>query len=144
MKYFQLAMICFICIAKSYGQLATRIYGDVNVEIIKEKKPKRIYVNVESSLVLTGRDSSWVDTLEKHLSQTIKIKNRVKAGKYIVSVKFLLERDGSVTDMRCLKDPGFDMCEQVRSAIIKTFPGWGVQPVKVRKYHTTFTTPQDE
>jgi hypothetical protein len=47
MRFFQLALFCSICLAKSYGQTATRSYGDIVVEITKEKKPKKVYAKVE-------------------------------------------------------------------------------------------------
>jgi hypothetical protein len=142
MRYFQVALLCFICVAKSYSQTATRSYGTVNVEIIKEKRPKKIYTKVEITGPLPEGDSSLTQSLVKNLNQSIRLKNRVKAGKYIVSVRYLKERDGSVTGFNCINDPGFGMCEQVVAVIKRTFPrGW--HPVEVRPLHTS-TTPQNE
>jgi hypothetical protein len=138
MRYFPLALICFICVNQSYSQAATRRYGQMLVEIIKEKKPKRIIVNVVVDSAFTRGDSSWVDSLEMNLTKLIRVNKKVKTGKYIVSVKFLLEKDGTMTDMRCLNDPGFGMCEQIRLAIVRTFPwkrSW--TPRNVRRYHTS-------
>jgi hypothetical protein len=70
------------------------------------------------------------------------IRNKAKAGTYIVSVRFLIEKDGSISDIICLKDPGFRMCEVVKDALRKKFK-WGPQTDssgKVRRYHTTSTT----
>jgi hypothetical protein len=95
-----------------------------------------------------GGDSSLIQSLEQMLEQSIKIKNKAKAGKYFVSVAFLLEGDGSVTDIRCVNDPGFGMCEQVVTVIKRNFPRkWGAQidsSGKVRRYHTTFATLHDQ
>jgi hypothetical protein len=146
-RYFQLALICFICVSKTYGQTGTRTYSGVIVEITKEKKSKKIYTKVQLTSVFPGGDSTWIRSLESKLNQSIPFKNGAKAGKYIVSVRFLIERDGSMTDITCLKDPGFGMCEQVKAAVIKSFPRrWGAQTDssgKVRQYHTTSTTPQN-
>jgi hypothetical protein len=149
MRYFQLVMLCFICLAKSYGQTGTRSYHTVVVEITKEKKPKKISTKVEITSPFPGGDSSWIQSLEEKLNQSIPVKNGAKAGKYIVSVSFLIEKDGSLTDIRCLNDPDFEMCKHVMAAIKRNFPGkrWGTQidsSGKVRQYHTTSTTPQDE
>jgi hypothetical protein len=147
MRYFQLALLCFICVAKTHGQtLGTRMYSGVIVEITKEKKPKKIYTKVEITTPFPGGDSSWVQSLEDSLNRAIPVKRKPKAGKYIVSIRFLIERDGSVFDIQCLKDPGFGMYEQVKAVIIKKFSRrWGPQmapPGKVRQYHTSSTTPQ--
>jgi hypothetical protein len=90
MRYFRIALFCIICVAKSYGQPSTRKFGTVNVEITKEKKPKRIYTKVEITGALPGGDSSVIQSLEQKLNQSIDVKNKVKAGKYLVSVRFLL------------------------------------------------------
>jgi periplasmic protein TonB len=145
MRYFQLVLLCFICVAKSYGQTDARSYHTVVVEITKEKKPKRISTKVEiKSPTFPGGDSSLAQALEDDLNRTISIKNKAKAGKYIVSVKFLLERDGSVSDIHCINDPGFGMCEKV-IGVMKRKLRWNWRPsvdTKVREYHKTYTTPQ--
>ena len=85
-RNFQLALLCLICVTSSYAQTATKSYGRVDVEIIKEKKPKKIYTKVEIKSAFTGGDSSWIQSLEKTLNQSIQYKNGTKAGKYIVSI----------------------------------------------------------
>jgi hypothetical protein len=141
-RFFQLALLCFLCVAKSYGQTGNRSYGTVNVEITKEKRPKKIYTKVELTGAYTGGDTSLIQTLEKNLNQSILVKKRAKAGKYHVSVRYLLERDGSVTDINCISNPGFEMCEQVVAVIKRIFPrGW--HPAEVRPLHTS-TTSYDE
>ena len=133
MRYFQLAILCFLWVAKSYGQTAVRSYGVV-VEITKEKKLKKIYTKVEiKPHGFPDVDSAWIHSLQESLNQSIPYKNGAKPGKYIISVALLIEKDGSLVDTRCLKDPGFGMCEQVTSAIKRTFPRKG-SPVKVRPY----------
>ncbi len=143
MRYFQLALLCFICVAQSYSQTGTRSYHTIDVKITKEKKPKRIYTKVEMTPpALIGGDSSWVQSLEERLNRTISVKRKVKPGTYIVSVRLLIERDGSLADLRCISDPGFALCEQVVE-VLKRFVRW--QPSsysKVRQYHTTSVTPQ--
>jgi hypothetical protein len=124
MRSFQLALVFLVCFAKTYGQTATRMYGKIEVVITREKKPKKIYTKVEISPAFAFADSFWVQSLEKSLNQSSQVKNRVKAGKYIVSVRFLLEKDGSVTDITCLNDPGFGMCEQVITLVKKKTAGW--------------------
>ena len=148
MKYFQLALICFICVAKSYGQTGTRSYGRVEVEITKEKKPRKISTKVEiRQPAFPGGDSLWAQSLQDSLNRSIRLKNKVKAGTYIVSVRFLIEKDGSMAAIQCLSDPGFGMCEQVVAAITRKYgnPRWlPLSSGKVRQYHTSATKPQDE
>ncbi|HUR30249.1 MAG TPA: hypothetical protein VMZ69_02390 [Saprospiraceae bacterium] len=125
MRYILLALVCCICISKTYGQTGTRMYTGVVVEITKAKKPKRISTKVEITSAFPGGDSSWIHSLEEALNKSIPVKSRAKAGKYIVSVRFLIERDGSLADIVCIKDPGYGMCQKVKAAIMKSvLPRW--------------------
>ena len=134
MRYFQLALVCFICVATTYGQTGTRVYSGVVVEITKAKKPKRISTKVEITNAFPGGDSAWIRSLENRLNQSIPFKNGAKTGTYIVSVKFLVERDGSLADVVCIDDPGFGMCKKVVEVIRKP-QKWS--PGKVRSYSTS-------
>lgn len=147
MRYIQLALLCLVCVAKSYGQTGARSYHTVLVEITKEKKPKRIYTKVTLTQPAFPRgDSSWIQSFQDSLNRSMPVQNKAKAGTYTVSVRFLIEKDGSISDIVCLKDPGFGMCEQVKAALRKKFR-WGPSTDssgKVRRYHTTSTKSQDD
>ena len=145
-RCFTLALICFAFAIKTHGQTSTRKYYRVDVEITKEKRPKKIHTKVEIIPGFPGADSSWSQSLEKVLNQCISPKNGARAGTYTVTVSFLIERDGSMNDIICLTDPGFGMCEHVMTAIKKSFPRrWSPQidtSGKVRRYHTS--TPEQQ
>jgi hypothetical protein len=65
---------------------------------------------VEIKSAFPGGDSSWVQSIEKSINQSISYKNGAKKGKYIVSVAFVVAKDGSLSDIRCVNDPvGFGM-----------------------------------
>jgi hypothetical protein len=104
MKSFQLILFCFVCVAKSYGQA-----GRIVIEITKEKH--KIYSTKVIQSVIA--DSSLVRSLEKNLNRFIPVKNRVRKGKYIVSVNFIVAKDGNISDIECENDPGFGMCAEV-------------------------------
>jgi len=121
MKIFQLVLLCFICVAKSYGQpVAQNYYGRLEVEFTKEKRPKKFYTKVEIKSAFPGGDSAWVKSIEKDINQSIGVGKGVKKGKYIVSVKFILSKDGNLSDIACENDPGFGMCGEVIRVLKKT------------------------
>jgi hypothetical protein len=144
MRIFQLTLLCLIFIGSSYAQTATKSYGRVDVEITKQKKPKKIYTKAEIKSAFTGGDSSWISSLEMKLNQSIQYKNGAKPGKYIVSVVFVLGKEGNIADIRCVNNPhGFGMEAEVMRAI-KTKTKWlpssqGEQ--MVRPYRTSSSTP---
>ncbi len=119
MRIFQLALFYFLCFANSYGQSIAKRYCCIHVAITKEKKPKKIYAIVENKSSFACGDSSWVQLVEKQINQSIQSLKRVKKGKYLVSVQFIMDKDSSISDSRCLNDPGFGMCGEVLRVIRK-------------------------
>lgn len=93
-------------------------YGHIVVEITKVKG--KISTKVEVTSTFSVIDSSWVQSLEKNINHSIQIGKRVKKGKYIVSVKFIVAKDGSLAEIRCENDPGFGLCEIVVRALKKS------------------------
>lgn len=143
MRNFQIALVCFICVGKSYSQTSTKSYGRIDVEITKEKKPKKIYTKVEIKRAFPGGDSSWVRSLDKQLNESIQADRRVKKGKYVVSVQFIVAADSSLSDIRCLSDPvGFGIEEKIMRAL-KKGPKWRPAPYPVKPYRTSSTTRQE-
>lgn len=137
MRNFLITLLCFISVAECFGQTTSRRYGRIDVEITKEKRPKKIYAKVEIKSAFIGGDSSWVQSIEKSINQSIKFKNGAKPGKYIVSAQFVIARDSTLSDVLCLKDPGFGMGAEVIRALKKGTAKWIPAPaggVRVREY----------
>ena len=138
MKTFQLVLLYLICVAKTYGQTVAKIYyGRIDLEITKEKRPKKIYTKVEIKSPFPGGDSTWVQSIEKNINQSTGLGRRIKKGKYFVSAKFVLSKDGSLSDIVCENDPGFGMCEEVIRALKKTKKWTPAEPIKVKEYRVT-------
>ena len=136
MKSFQLILLCFVCVAKSYGQ-----GGQIVIEITKEKH--KIFTTKVIQWVNPRADSSWVPSIEKGLNQSLSVNKRAKRakkGKYIVSVIFIIDKEGNISDVECKNDPGYPgygigIREEVVRAIKKsgkwgTGKGYIVRPYK--------------
>jgi protein TonB len=66
------------------------------------------------------------------------MKKGMKPGKYVVQVKFLVEKDGNISESNPLNEPGFDLGKKAAEVVLKG-PKWtpGIQNGKpVRSYHT--------
>lgn len=109
-----------LCFAKSYGQTVTTGPHGVIVEITKEKRNHKISFKVEITSAFPDVDSSWIRFVERNVSSTIELDKRVKKGKYIVAVKFIVTKDGSLSNISCENDPGFGMCREVLRVIKKS------------------------
>jgi len=121
MRIFQFVFLCFICVSRIYGQtVPENHYGRIEVTFTKEKRPDKIYAKVEIKTAFRGGDSAWVQSIEHNINQSNGIDKRLKKGKYIVSVRFILSKDGSLSEVQCENDPGFGICEAVIRVIKKT------------------------
>jgi hypothetical protein len=141
MRNFLLVLVCFICFANSYGQAATNIYGKIDVEITKVSR-KKINSKVEIKSVFPGGDSSWVQSIETKLNQSIQLGKGAKKGKYLVSVQFVVAKDGSMSDVKAMTSNGYGMEAEVLRAIKKETK-WlpSSQGVPVRPYRTSSSSP---
>ena len=115
MKSFQLILLlCFVGVAKSYGQRSQG--GEIVIEITKQKH--KIYTTKVIQWVNPRADSSWVPSIEKGLNRSLSVNKRAKRakkGKYIVSVVFIVDKEGYICDVECKNDPGYP-----------GYPGYGI------------------
>ena len=82
----------------------------------------------------------WRRHLETKLLPVIEraAKAGMKAGQYTVNVRFLVEKDGSISNVAALNDPGYGLAYGAVN-VVRTGPKWipGEQNGrKVRSYHT--------
>lgn len=132
-RYFQLELLFFVCVAQSYSQpVAKNYYGRIEVAYTKEKRPHKLYAKVEIKSAFPGGDSAWLKSIEKNINLSIGVGKRIKKGKYIVSVKFILSKDGSLSDIACENDPGFGMCDAVIRVLKKNRKWTPAESIKVR------------
>ncbi|MGE5520876.1 MAG: energy transducer TonB [Candidatus Dadabacteria bacterium] len=97
-----------------------------------------IFFKVE--IEATTNIAKWRRYLENNLMKYIEqaISNGMAAGTYTVQVRFLVEKDGTITDVHALNDPGFGLGSGAED-VIRKGPQWspGEQNGrKVRSYHT--------
>jgi len=127
----------------AYGQTGVNSYGRIVVEITKQHRPKKISAKVEITTAFPGGDSTWIRTLETNLNRTLTYRNGAKKGKYLVTVVFIITKDGTLSEIRNLTDPGFGMGAEVIRAI-KKGSKWTPAPqggIKVRVIDTNRLIP---
>ncbi len=116
---------------------------DLYVEEIEEDENK-VFEKVEVEASFKGGEREWRKYLERNLDQNVPVKNGCKlAGTYTVIVKFIVDKEGSVSDVRALTNHGFGM-EEEAMRMIKKGPDWvpaiqnGRQVKVYRKQPITF------
>lgn len=82
-----------------------------------------IFTKTEINPRFTGGHEAWIKFLRANLKVNVPVDNGAKAGKYTVVLRFIVNADGTLSDITCETDPGFGICaEAIR--FIKTTPKW--------------------
>ena len=108
-------------------QMATEDY--VNGRVIRCACSDETGRQLDSSLCIgkeahfPGEEKSWRRFLEKNLNPHVPIKNRAPEGMYMVMVQFVVDKEGSISDIKPLTKFGFGMEEEV-IRILKKSPKW--------------------
>lgn len=77
----------------------------------------------EEEAYFPQRDGGWRKFLEKNLNANVPVNNRAPVGSYMVIVQFIVDKDGSIQDIKPLTNFGYGMeTEVVR--IMKKSPAW--------------------
>ena len=108
------------------------------VEAPKVEDENKIFEKVEIEASVDVRQ--WRRHLESQLQRYIEdaASQGMNPGQYTVQVRFLVERDGSIADVRALNDPGYGLGKGAEE-VVRRGPKWnpGEQNGrKVRSYHT--------
>ena len=94
--------------------------GTQIVEVKKDDDENKIFNKVEVEAAFPGGDAEWIRFLKKHLDGNVPIDNGASEGIYTVVVKFVVSRDGSLSEIICEQDPGYGMCVEAIRVIKKT------------------------
>ena len=108
------------------------------VEAPKVEDENKIFEKVEIEASVDPRQ--WRRHLESQLQRYIEdaASQGMSPGQYTVQVRFLVEKDGSITDVKSLNDPGYGLGKGAEE-VVRRGPKWspGEQNGrKVRSYHT--------
>lgn len=94
--------------------------GTQVVEVKKDDDENKIFTKVEKEAEFPGGEAAWRNYLQKNLNASTPVDNGAAGGKYTVVVKFIVSRDGSLSEVQCENDPGFGMCQEAVRVIKKT------------------------
>ena len=112
--------------------------GKAVVAAPKVEDENKVFEKVEIEASVDTKQ--WRRHLESQLQRYIEdaASQGMNPGQYTVQVRFLVEKDGSITDVKSLNDPGYGLGKGAED-VVKRGPKWspGEQNGrKVRSYHT--------
>jgi len=89
----------------------------------KEEDYDKIFTVVQIPAEFPGGLPAWAKYLERNLNRDLPVENGAPPGKYTVVVSFIVEKDGSISDVVAENDPGYGTKnEAVR--VITRGPKW--------------------
>lgn len=88
-----------------------------------EEDYDKIYTIVEIPAEFPGGQGAWIKYLERNLNRDIPIQNGAPIGKYIVTLSFIVDKNGVISDVRAENDPGYGTKEEAMR-VIKKGPDW--------------------
>lgn len=94
--------------------------GTQIVAVKTDDDENKIFNKVEVEATFPGGDAAWRNYLLKNLNPDVPVENGADAGTYTVIVKFVVSKDGSLSDVSCETDPGHGMCAEAIRVIKKT------------------------
>jgi protein TonB len=92
-------------------------------EAPKEDDENKIFNKVEVEASFPGGEAAWVRYLRKKLDPNVPIDNGAPPGTYQVVIRFIVSKDGSISDVQAESNHGYGM-EKEALKIIKNGPKW--------------------
>ena len=116
-RHLKFIILLIIISSKSFSQDSTKNQN------ASTQLDTSIYDKVVVEAMFPGGVEAWKKYLIKNLKVTIPVKNSAPAGTYKVVVKFIVAKDGGISNIVAETNHGFGMEEEV-IRIIKKSPNW--------------------
>jgi hypothetical protein len=117
----------------------------LKTDTLADTKP--IFTQAEQEPQFPGGAKGWLTYLQNNLNADVPAKNNAPKGTYTVTVSFLVDENGKVSEVKAIKDPGYGTAvEAVR--VIATGPNWipatqnGHKVAYLQKQNITFQITQ--
>lgn len=81
------------------------------------------FVSVQVEAQFPGGQDAWKKFLERNLNSQVPADNGAPSGNYTVTVSFLVDKNGNISQVKALNDPGYG-CADEAVRVIKKGPNW--------------------
>lgn len=93
--------------------------GTVEINMPEENDAAAIHI-VQVDAQFPGGLSAWSTFLERNLNAEIPVENAAPAGRYTVIVSFLVDKEGNISEVEALNNPGYGTAEEAVRVIKKS------------------------
>ena len=109
---------------KDKGITAPPVEKPTTTEPVKPVEDyNKVYTKVENPAAFPGGPAAWKRYLESNLRADAVVDAGAPTGILTVRVQFIVDRDGNISDVKALNDPGFGTAEEA-VRVIKKGPKW--------------------
>lgn len=96
-----------------------------------------VFTSVQVEAKFSNDPSAWSHFLMKNLNPDVPVNHGAHNGTYVVIMSFIVNKDGSIANIKAENDPGYGMVKEV-TRVLKLSPKWvpatvNAQPVISRK-----------
>jgi len=99
---------------------------DEGKQVVEEKKDEdenKVFEKVEVEAQFKGGEREWRKYLERNLDPNAPVENGANEGTYTVTVQFIVDKEGKISDVKALTSHGHGM-EEEAIKVIKRGPDW--------------------
>ena len=99
---------------------------DEGKQVVEEKKDEdenKVFEKVEVEAQFKGGEREWRKYLERNLDANVPVENGAAEGTYTVTVQFIVDKEGKISDVKALTSHGHGM-EDEAVKVIKKGPDW--------------------
>jgi hypothetical protein len=100
-----------------------------------EELTDKIFTSVQIQSTFPGGTDAWVKFLSRTLNRDLPVENGAPAGRYAVTVSFVVSRDGSISDVKAENDPGYGTADEAVRVIKK---GPKLTPAELNGYKVNY------
>ena len=135
--------------AKIINKSESKIYQEAQRDTVPNKDAKYeqpVFTKVQVAPVFDG---DWDKFLQKNLNPEVPVNNGAPSGQYTVIAQFIVEMDGSITDLKTLTKHGYGMEDEVVK-LLRQSPKWvpatqnGRKVRAYKKQPITFVISEDD
>lgn len=113
----------FFPLAAFFMYLGAYSQGTDSTKVPEADTEKIVFTRAEVEAAFPGGAQAFGEYLRKNLKADIPVKKKAPAGSYMVIVRFIVARDGAVSDVIAETRHGFGMEEEV-IRVMKKSPDW--------------------
>jgi periplasmic protein TonB len=132
MNKFLFLTACLACINVCYSQSV--------IKAKNEEVETKVFTKVDVAATFTGGDSAWLNFLKKNINASVAADNGAHTGSYKVTVRFIVSKDSSLSDVYCENDPGYGTCQEA-IRLIKMTRKWIPASINGRNVNAYYQQP---